>query len=326
MTRTLLASLLAATTLCSVSCSSGPDAKAIEQQIGGLPGVSSTRMDYHSYSTTGEQFDLTVNLLPEVTDQQAVQISRVFVDEAHRSGLDENNAALSLQFSGPEPPSKYPGTEKYSSATFRFGHQSMRANPSAEKIGQYATVWLRAARSGIAERVELVSPQGGSSGDTRDITITLDPSTPEAKAVELQHSDPELAAVDWVIHLPISAVQSHDYTSTPDPPTDAARAAWAEISAVVGKYYEASATTSPRGQAETSVDITVPESADSAQSVTRIAHGVPPLLPRFGHPTQLNLTIPDGNVELIVGGCMEHKPGHVRLPLELELAAQYEKC
>ncbi|WKG05854.1 hypothetical protein [Mycolicibacterium sp. HK-90] len=326
----LVAAILAAVALSAASCTNQKEAASVDQKIGQMPGVSSTNLSYDSNVSSGETFRLTVNLMPDVTDAQVVRISQTFVDQIKRTGLDDESADLYLRFSSPDPPSKHPGSEQYSTASFGFGQKSVRVDPTADQVGDSAGVWLRAARAGVAQLVDLVQPLWGEGGDSRQITITLDPSTPAAKAVGLQRSDPGLAQATWEIHLPVGDVgRSHDYTSTPNPPSDPDRALWSDISAVVGEYYDAKADTAPmsdRRQALTVVEIDVPKSADSDQDLARIAREVPPLLPRFGHPTQLSLRTPDGMVELIAGGCFTHRDDHTRLPLELELSARYEKC
>lgn len=330
MKRALLGAVLTAAALCTASCDNRREAESVDRQIGGLPGVSSTALSYTSNISSGESFRLTVNLMPDVTESQVVQIGRTFVDQSRRADLDDESAQLSLVFSSPDPPPKYPGIEEYSTASFAFGKRSVRFDPTAEQVGDSAAVWLRAARSGVARLVDLTQPLWGEAGDSRRITVTLDPATPAARAVGLQRSDPGLAKATWEIHLAVGDVgRSHDYTSTPNPPSDADRALWSDISAVVGRYDEAKAFTAPLTdgrQALTEVEIEVPESADSDESVARIATGVPPLLPRFGHPTQLSLRTPDGPVELIVGGCFRHRDDHHRLPLDFSLSEQYEKC
>lgn len=47
---------------------------------------------------------------------------------------------------------------------------------------------------------------------------------------------------------------------------------------------------------------------------------------RFGRPVAVTVRTGDGPTEFIVGGCYRHTPEHVRLPLEIELSTEFEKC
>jgi hypothetical protein len=79
-------------------------------------------------------------------------------------------------------------------------------------------------------------------------------------------------------------------------------------------------------QAETRIEIQLPDGAGSEPDARRIAYGVARLLRRFDHPVQLILHTGDGPAELIVGGCYQHDAKHVVQPLEAELSTAFEKC
>ncbi|WP_396918440.1 hypothetical protein [Mycolicibacterium sp.] len=140
MKRALLGAALTAAALCTTSCDNQREAESVDRQIAGLPGVSSTALSYTSNISSGESFRLTVNLMPDVTESQVVQIGRTFVDQSRRADLDDESAQLSLVFSSPDPPPKYPGIEENSTASFAFGKRSVRFNPTAEQVGDSAAV------------------------------------------------------------------------------------------------------------------------------------------------------------------------------------------
>ena len=118
----IAAAVIATTVLSSVSCSllfdRSRDAKHLDQQIHGMPGVADTDMDYKSDFTSGERFDLIVMLRPDVTDQQVSDIGRTFVDTSARTGLDERSAELQLRYPIDPPPPKNNYTTDHSVAYF----------------------------------------------------------------------------------------------------------------------------------------------------------------------------------------------------------------
>jgi len=333
--RSIVAAVIATTAWSAVSCSllfdrSG-DAKHLDQQIHGMPGVADTDVDYKSDFTSGERFDLTVMLRPDVTDQQVSDIGRAFVDVTNKTGLSERSAELALRYpiNPPPPTSNY--TTDYSDTLFSAGSQSVRDNPTADEVAASAATWLRAARSPAAIGVQLVQPLWSQPGDSRQITVTLRPGATSADAIALQASDPGLAGASWGISvIGDEMYRPHDYYSTPTPPTDAELDLWRRVSALVGVSQGARGqTTVPaeRGkQAETWFEIYLPDGAGSEPDARRIAYGVARLVLRFDHPVQLTLYTGDGTAELVVGGCYQHDAKHQVQPLEADLSTAFEKC
>jgi hypothetical protein len=72
--------------------------------------------------------------------------------------------------------------------------------------------------------------------------------------------------------------------------------------------------------------ITIIEADASAEEFQRVATTVTALLPRFGHPVRFKVFGPGGPLELTMGGCFQHQPGHVVSPLEQQLAQRYQRC
>lgn len=334
VSRSIVAAVIATTVWSAVSCSlfdrSG-DAKRLDQQIRGMPGVADTDMDYKSDFTNGERFDLTVTLRPDVTDQQVSDIGRTFVDTTARTGLDERSADLKLRYPIDPPPPKNNYTSDYSAAYFGAGDMKGPDNPTADDVAKNAAVWLRAARSPVTSDVTLVEPSSGKPAGSPEFTVTLQPWATAADATKLQASDPGLADASWGISvIGDEMYRPHDYYSTPNPPTDSELDLWRQLSALVGVSEMAKGqTTVPalRGmQAETIIEIYLPDGAGSEQDARRIAYGVARLVLRFDHPVQLTLQTGDGTAELIVGGCYRHQADHVSPPLQAELSTAFEKC
>lgn len=331
----IVAAVIATTAWSAVSCSllfdRGGDAKRLDQQMRGMPGVADTDMDYKSDITNGERFGLTVMLRPDVTDQQVSDIGRMFVDTSARTGLDERSADLKLRYpTDPAPPKNNYATE-YSTAMFSAGSSSGPDNPTADEVAGNAAVWLRAARSPATSEVTVVEPSSGTPAGSPEFTVTLRPWATSADATRLQASDPGLARASWGISvIGDETNRPHDYYSTPRPPTDAELDLWRQLSALVGVSQMASGrTTVPaeRGkQAETWIEIYLPDGAGSEPDARRIAYGVARLVLRFDHPVQLILQTGDGTAELVVGGCYRHDAKHVVQPLEAELSTAFEKC
>ena len=206
-------------------------------------------------------------------------------------------------------------------------------NPTADEVAENAAVWLRAARSPVTSDVTVVvQPFFGQPAGSPEFTVTLRPWATAADATRLQASDPGLAGASWGISVigDDEMYRPHDYYSTPTPPTDVELDLWRQLSALVGVSEMAKGqTTVPaaRGmQAETIIEISLPDGAGSEPDALRIAYGVARLVLRFDHPVQLTLQTGDGTAELIVGGCYQHDAKHLVQPLEADLSTAFEKC
>ena len=331
--RARTSALLAVAVLC---CTTGcfdrnGDAVRLDQQIRGMPGVADTHMKYKSDFTSGERFELTVTLRPNVTDQQVSDVGRTFADTTARTGLDERSANLTLRYPIDPPPPKNNYTTDYSAAYFSAGSADGPDNPTAEGVAEHAAVWLRAARSPATSGVTVVAPFRGEPAGSPRFIVTLRPWATAADATRLQASDPGLARASWGISVIGNETnRPHDYYSRPRPPTDAELDLWRQLSALVGVSEEASGqTTVPaeRGmQAETRIEIHLPYGAGSEPDARRIAYGVARLLLRFDRPVQLILQTGDGTAQLVVGGCYQHRADHLVQPLEADLSTAFEKC
>jgi hypothetical protein len=307
------------------------DAQDLDRHLRGLPGVADTEIRYSSDFTNGENFDLTVTLDPNITEPQVRQVGGYFVEHATATGLAEDSAELWLRLPIVPAPPENLYTDPYSEARFRLGRSTTSDNPTADGIADSAAVWLRAAHSPVAAEVTLSQPEWGGGGDTRDITITMRPGATSAQALALQAADPALADASWGISLVSDrSHRPHSYYASPRPPSDADLQTWREISAVVGASEEARGETSipaERGhQAETTVEIGLPDGRGGGAEARRIAFTVADLVTRLGPPVELIAQTETGTVELIVGGCYRHNPKHVREPLERELSQRYETC
>ncbi|MCZ8382210.1 hypothetical protein O6P37_25395 [Mycobacterium sp. CPCC 205372] len=68
-------------------------AQRIADAIRPLPGVAAVDNDYRKTFTHGENFDLTVELAPDATADQAQRVARTFVAESEGVGFGEPIAA-----------------------------------------------------------------------------------------------------------------------------------------------------------------------------------------------------------------------------------------
>lgn len=306
------------------------DAELVDRQIKAIPGVADTDMNYDSSFENGQNFRLTVQLDPRITQSQATEIGRTFVDQTQRHYLGGHKVELDIRYPAvPQQKNNY--LVDYSQAAFTLGdNASPPADPSATDVGDSVAVWLHAVRSPVAEYVELNQPTWGGSAQSREIFITLKPGVTAAEAQALQNSDPSLANATWRIMIAAEpAYRPQEYTSKPKPPSDHDVALWSQIIAIVGPHDEASGSTQIPAKpawAETEIQISLPTGRDSEPAAHQTAMSVADLLPQFGHPVGLKMYTSDGPVEIVVGGCWRHEPDHRRLPLEVEMSRRYEKC
>jgi hypothetical protein len=306
------------------------DADLVDRQIKAMPGVADTDMAYESSFENGQQFWLTVRLDPRVTQPQAADIGRTFVNQLQRHHLGGHKVELDIRYPAvPQQKSNY--LSDYSQAAFTLGdNASPPADPSAKDVGDSIAVWLHAVRSPIAEYVDLNQPTWGGSAQSRAISITLKPGATAADAQALQNSDPSLANAIWRILIATDPIyRPQEYASTPKPPSDHDMALWRQITAIVGPHDEARGSTrtpAVHARAETEIEISLPTASDSEPQAHQTAMSVADLLPQFGHPVALTLHTSDGPVQIVIGGCWRHEPDHRRLPLEVEMSHSYEKC
>lgn len=301
------------------------DADQVDRQIKAMPGVAGTDMSYESSFENGQQFRLTVRLDSRITQPQATDVGRTFVDQMQRHHLGGHKVELDIRYPAvPQQKSNY--LPDYSQAAFTLGENaSPPADPSAADVGESVAVWLHAVRSPTAEYVDLNQPTWGGPAQSRAISITLKPGATAADAQALQKGDPSLANAIWrILIAPDPTYRAQEYTSTPKPPSDHDMALWTQVTAIVGPHNEARGSTrtpAVHAQAETEIEISLPPASDHQTAIS-----VADLLPQFGHPVALTLHTVDGPVQIIVGGCWRHEPGHRRLPLEVEMSRSYEKC
>ncbi|BBZ15535.1 hypothetical protein [Mycobacterium branderi] len=293
-----------------------------------MPGVFATDMTYNSGIGVGKRFDIAVRLERATTADKAVAIGRTFTDQRLRRGLGDYDGSLFVYYPTAGTLPKVPGDEE-SVALFGFGHSDGYPDPAVDDVAASIAAWMHAVHSPVAERVNLNQPTEDDPA-SRAITVTLARDATQASATALQRSDPALDDALWTLSLVVSDVgTTHNYSTSPMPPSDTERALWSDISAVIGRYYDADGKTHPRGktdQTETHIEINIDQSPEAAENIQRIGRGVAALLPRFGHPAAMVVQTPDGPIEILVGGCYRHQPDHRRLPLELELSKLYEKC
>lgn len=307
------------------------DAENLDRHVRAMAGVADTDMRYDKNFTSGENFNLTVTLQQDVTEEQIRDVARYFADRTDATGLAERSADLSLRLPIVPPPAKTLYSQDYQSASFQRGSSNTADSPTADEIADDAAAWLRMARSPIVADASLTAPVWNGAGDSRRVRITLRPNATQSEALELQSGEPMLVDASWGIAVQYDALyRPHTYYSTPHPPSDADLQTWREVSALVGPHHEATGRTDlPMAQGmqtESIVDFAIATDAGSQAEARRVAFGVPTLLQRFGRPVAVTVYTGDGPAEFIVGGCYRHTPEHVRLPLEIELSTEFEKC
>jgi hypothetical protein len=306
------------------------DAELVDRQIKAMPGVAGTDMRYESSFENGQNFRLTVQLDTQVTQPQATEIGRTFVDQMQRHHLGGHKVEFDVRYPAvPQLKSLY--LTDYSQAMFTMGaNASPPVDPSAAYVGDSIAVWLHAVRSPVAEYADLNQPTWGGPAQSRDIFITLKPGTTAAEAQALQNSDPSFANATWRILIATDPIyRPQEYRSKPKPPSDHDMALWRQIIAIVGPHDEASGSTqipADHGQAETQIEVSLPTGRDSEPAAHQMAVSVADLVQGFGRPVALTLRTADGSVQIIVGGCWRGEPDHRRLPLEVEMSRRYEKC
>jgi hypothetical protein len=325
---------LAAVMMCPTSGCLGDrrdEASQVEQLITTMRGVASTEMRYESSFENGRNFTLTAQLDTRVTEQQAMEVGRTFVEQMRARHLSDHRVELDIRYPAtPQRKSNY--LADYSQAMFKLGdNASPPRNLDAADVGDSTAVWLRAVRSPVAEYVDLSQPTFGGPARGRDIFITLTPGTPGASAQALQRSDPALVNVDWrIMTVTDQTYRPQEYTSKPNPPSDHDADLWRQITELVGLRTDVSGSTNipaERGrQAETQIDAGLPTGPDAESEGHQIAISLADLIRQFGHPVKLTLHGGDGPVQVIVGGCEHHQPDHRRLPLEIEMSRIYENC
>ncbi len=308
------------------------DAEDLDRHIRAMPGVADTDMTYGNTFTSGENFDLDVSLQQDITEPQIRDIGKYFANRTDETGLAERSAELSLRLPiVPPPPPKTLYTRDYQSASFSRGTGNTAHSPTSDDIAAAAAAWLRTARSPIVADAGLTAPTWNGAGDSRRVTITLKPTVTQTEALALQAGEPMLSDANWGISVQGDPMyRPHDYYASPRPPSDDDLRTWREISALVGAYAEAkgqSTVPAAQGQqAETVVEFSIPTDAGSQVKARQITFGVPALIQRLGRPVAVTVRTVDGPAEFIVGGCYQHDAKHHRLPLELELSAEFEKC
>lgn len=307
------------------------EAEELDRHVRAMAGVADTDMHYDKNFTSGENFNLAVTLQQDVTEAQIRDVARYFADRTDATGLAERSASLSLRLPIVPPPAKTLYSQDYQSASFQRGSNNTADSPSGDEIADDAAAWLRMARSPIVADASLTAPAWNRAGDSRRVQITLRPDATQSEALALQSREPMLADASWGIAVQDDArYRPHTYYATPRPPSDADLRTWREVSALVGPYWEATGHTDvPMAQgmqAESVVDFAISTDAGSQAEARRVAFGVPALLQRFGRPVAVTVRTGDGPAEFIVGGCYRHTPEHVRLPLEIELSTEFEKC
>jgi hypothetical protein len=289
------------------------EAESINRRIRAMPGVSDTRMEYGSPFSSSGRFRLSVTLGPSVTEAQATDVGRVFVDQVHRQGFRDFDIEFEVNYGD-------------SSSTAHYYFKEIGGNTYARTdIPDSIAVWLRAARSPVTK-------SASTEAWYSHITVVLRAEATAADAEALQRSDPGLANATWCL-------EGHRYCSDPTPPSDHDKKLWTEIIAAVGTDNEADGVTGSYVrdlQAKTEIGIAIKNSTNIEATKENVARSVAPLLSQFGHPTALVVEVgiyrpaPEERdktaIEIVVGGCYRHTPYHQPQPLELELSKTYEKC
>jgi hypothetical protein len=328
----IVAAAIAATAWSAVSCALLFDkrgaAEDIERQLRAMPGVTRTSLTYNAGIDAGKNFSLDVTLDGSATEQQAVEVATTFVHDRDAEGLGDHDGGLTLKYPAAEDTGDV--VRDASNASFDFGPKDGLPDPTEQQVADGVGLWARVAHSPVVNFVELFEPNRAGEHGGPNVTVVLRLGADAAAASELRRDTPGLEAASWEYGVPFdNPIMRRSYVSTPFPPSASDMALWTGISGAVGPYYDAKGTTDANvgtRQALTEVDVDIPQSADSAQHVEPVTRGVAALLPRFGHPAALVVRIPAGQLELVVGGCYRHRADHVRLPLELALSKQYEKC
>ncbi|MBP2452987.1 hypothetical protein [Mycolicibacterium lutetiense] len=296
--------------------------EAIAGQLKSMPGISSVDLGYTNNISSGEQIRLTAEVASSATPEQAGAAARMFAEQGLHRRLDRaNSAELALTYPlGLTRPNYYLRSDSSANISVESGLDGML-------VADTVATWLSAARAPIVESV-LTTPTWGET-DSFDTTVALRPETTAAQAEALQQQLPGLSDATWEINaFDEPNTRPNIFRTNPGPPTAKVLTLWQQVSDAVAPYGHVSGVSNGPGQRVpgTSVEVELPTGRGAEPDQQRIAHAVAALLSQFGQPVTLESHAGAGPIEVQIGGCFQHEPQHRRLALELELAAQYEKC
>lgn len=296
--------------------------EAIAGQLKSMPGISAVHVDYTNNISSGELIRLKAEVASSATPEQAGAAARTFVEQGLRRGLDRaNSAELALTYPlGLTRPNYYLRSDSSANVTVERGWD---ATLVADTVG----TWLDAARSPIVESV-LTTPTWGET-DSFDTTVALRPEATAAQAESLHQQLPGLSDAAWEINpFDEPNTRPNTFRTNPGPPTAKVLTLWQQVSDAVAPYGHVTGVSNGPAQLVPgiSVELDLPTGRGAEPDQQRIAHAVAALLNQFGQPVTLEVHAGAGPIEVQIGGCFQHEPQHRRLPLELELAARYEKC
>ncbi len=286
-------------------------AQRIADAIRPLPGVAVVDNDYRKTFTHGENFDLTVELAPDATVDQAQRVARTFVAESEGVGFDVHYAQLSM-------------VAVKGDLTLR--PLSGEGKPPEDTDSPVALFFDAMAAAAVDE----VSMQPGSNipGLGYGLDIYLRQPVDTTAAVELQRKHPALAGADWTLRNP--PAESHrspnTYVSTGVVPDAVTQQVWTEVVQLVDTHSVHGEDGPGRATTErvTSIEVTIVPADDD--TLLRFGEPIAAALTRLDRPVELTMDGAGDYIRITVGGCRRHDPGHRPSRGEAKLAQIHERC
>lgn len=302
--RVLLGVILATLSPWLTACGSQADAAGrIADDIRTRPGVAAVDYRYVKNLEYGEQYELTVDLAPDVTTEQAQAVARAFVSGvagAKFTGIGYVWICLRApKFTLTVKPLLADGTV-------------MAADDAAAQV---ASTFSAAAAAPI-EQLSI------KPGDPVRVQLTQPVDHTSVDAWRTAHPDLDRQDTEWMLFAsPLTSDRSaREFTSVGAVPDPVVSRLWpdlvhaAEPSGVSGRA-------GPDGG--TTVQIRVPVGVDDTAAA--LAHRVAPMLAKLDRPVLLRSELP--RLEVLIGGCPPPATDHTHDdPLSQELAAQYQRC
>jgi hypothetical protein len=312
--RLTAAAVAAGLTLALAGCVSSDEsgaAQRIADAIRPLPGVAAVDGDYRKTFTHGENFDLTVDLTPDATVDQAQRVARTFVAESEGVGFDVNYVQLRM------------AAGKGDLRLRPLNGEGRPPEDTDTPVALFFDVMAAAA-------VEEVSMQPGSNipGLGYGVDIYLRQPVDTRAAVELQRRHPGLADADWTLRNP--AAESHrspnTYVSTGLVPDAVTQQVWTEVVRLVDTHEVHGEDGPGRATTErvTSFEVSIIPADDD--TLLRFGEPIAAALTRLDRPVELTMDGAGDYIRVTIGGCRRHDPGHRPSPGEAKLAQIHERC
>ncbi|MCG5432246.1 hypothetical protein LV457_08060 [Mycobacterium sp. MYCO198283] len=279
-------------------------ADALVEQLRGSDGVASVTASFTEGRSDGHTFGVAATFDRDVTVPQAQRAVADFVDGL--AGFGEYFTMLSLSLPSPA------GTD---SRLKIFPGDGLRSTDATEATATLVDAVRTPSVAATALRVSWTGvPRRTVRGE-----VVLRPPLDDAALHALLLRHPTLQPVEWLVG---------GYRSSAYLPDAHTAALWQRVVAAAGPGLAPRGWTGavPPGSGNWRTTVTI-DDADLADPATvgRI-EAVAAALPGFGRPVDLTVGGPAGSLEITVGGCRRHRPGHVGVPAESQLAARWERC